>query len=386
MLRLPTSSAFLVTFVIATSLVAAPQKKPGQRKPTADEPSATNPTIQVQPIDPSRSLPKFFVGSPIELIYAMFVGGPPRGEFETSAEYEKRRAEFLSVGVYPFVLAEVSIAYDADAGHFAIRVPSKRVRAANGNATSSAFEAAMVLPDDSTAWLREVSAVADEASIATYNVLLLNWRQDETKITVSMARDKARDTKPFLRVLAMVRLGPTAAHWVMTQTIGDYVSKNPIYQLHLAKDASELAGRYELALAGELESIRVYDYRTGEVVAKIVPDAAHESSVSLAATPLLDRPVKMLLALAEYPDVARRARVAGIVIAEVTVALDGSVKSVKILKPLPFGLDNAVAKAIEASSFGPAIRGGFAVDETFQVTYKFDLEAGNGVPAPWPKP
>ena len=73
-------------------------------------------------------------------------------------------------------------------------------------------------------------------------------------------------------------------------------------------------------------------------------------------------------------------------IAEVTVALDGSVRSVKILKPLPFGLDNAVAKAIEASSFEPAMRGGLAVDETFQVTYKFDLEAGNGVPAPSPKP
>lgn len=316
----------------------------------------------------------------------MFVGGPPRDEFETSAEYEKRRAEFLSVGVYPFVLAAVPIVYDADAGHFAIRVPSKQVRAANGKGTSIAFEASAVLPDDSTAWLREVSAVAGEASTATYNVLLLNWRQDATEITVSMARDKARDTKPFLRVLAMVRLGPTAAQWVMTQTIDDYLSKDPVYQLHLAKDASELAGRYELAPAGELESIRVYDYRTGEVVAKIIPDAAHESSVSPEATPLLDRPVKMLLALAEYPEVARRARIAGVVIAEVTVALDGSVRSVKILKPLPFGLDNAVARAIEASSFEPAIRGGLAVDETFPVTYKFDLETGNGVPAPSPKP
>jgi TonB family protein len=317
----------------------------------------------------------------------MFVGGPPRDEFETSAEYEKRRAEFLSVGAYPFVLAEVSFAYDADSGHFVIRVPSKRVRAANANAPFTAFEAASVLPDDSTAWLREVSAVAGESSTSTYNVLLLNWQQDATDIIVPMPRDKARDTKPILRVLAMVSLGPTAAQWVMTQTIDDYLLKNPIDQLHQAHDASELAGRYELTLAGELESIRVYEYRTGEVVARIVPDAARAASApSLEATASPDTPVKMTLALAEYPEVARRARIAGVVIAEVTVALDGSVKSVKILKPLPFGVDNSVAKAIEASSFEPAMRGGLAVEDTIQITYKFDLQVENGVPAPSPKP
>lgn len=142
-----------------------------------------------------------------------------------------------------------------------------------------------------------------------------------------------------------------------------------------------------MTLAGELESIRVYDYRTGQVVAKILPEPVRTTSpppVETAAS--TDTPVKMTLALAEYPEVARRARISGIVVAEVTVAVDGSVKIVKVIKPLPFGLDTAVAKAIEASSFEPAIRRGLAVEDTVQVTYKFDAQVGNGVPVLPPKP
>lgn len=241
--RLLGSFVFAFTIVIAASVVAAPQKKSGPRKAVANKPSVTNPTIQVQPIDPNRPLPKFFVGSPVELICAMFVGGPPRDEFETSAEYEKHRAEFFSVGVYPFVLADVALAYDADSSHFVIRLASKRVRDANADATFVAFEAASVFPNNDTAWLREVSAVANEAPTATYNLLLLNWRQDTTEIIVPMPRDNARDTKQFLRVLAMVSLGSTAAQWVMTQTVEDYLLKSLAYRLHPAQDASQLAGR-----------------------------------------------------------------------------------------------------------------------------------------------
>src|SRR5688572_32291199 len=58
----------------------------------------------------------------------------------------------------------------------------KRARAEN--ATFTAFEVASVLPDDSAAWLREVTAVADEASTAAYNVVLLNWREEIVEITV----------------------------------------------------------------------------------------------------------------------------------------------------------------------------------------------------------
>ncbi len=377
------ASSLMLALVVANAVDAESQKKSRQQKAVANEPSLTNPTIQVQPIDPSRPLPRFFVGSPIELIYSMFVGGPPRDEFETSGEYEKRRAELLSIGVYPFVLAEVSLAYDADSSHFVIRVPTKRARAENASATFTTFEVASVVPGDSTAWLRDVSAVSGEASTSTYNVVLLNWREDAPEITVPMPREKARDAKPFLRVLAMVRLDATAAQWVMTQTLEDRLLKSPVYQLHLAQYASELAGRYEMALAGTLESVRVYDYRTGEVVAKLVP-AGEPPLRETAALP--ETPVKATLAAAEYPEVARRARISGMVIAEATVAKDGSVKNVRILKPLPFGLDEAVAKAIAASSFASAVRGGSAVEETIQLRYQFDLQVGSGVPVPLSNP
>src|SRR4029079_7976981 len=42
-----------------------------------------------------------------------------------------------------------------------------------------------------------------------------------------------------------------------------------------------------------------------------------------------------------YPEVARQARVAGIVIVECIIDKNGNVRDVKVLKPLPFGLDQA---------------------------------------------
>lgn len=55
----------------------------------------------------------------------------------------------------------------------------------------------------------------------------------------------------------------------------------------------------------------------------------------------------------EYPVVAIKARVSGIVRAQVIVGRDGTVTSVTITKPLPFGLDEAVRTALWQWTFHP---------------------------------
>lgn len=67
---------------------------------------------------------------------------------------------------------------------------------------------------------------------------------------------------------------------------------------------------------------------------------------------LLDRAV--LRVMPEYPPVAMKARITGVVVVEVVVDVEGNVESAKILKPIPFGIDRAVEKAITQWKFAPA--------------------------------
>jgi TonB family protein len=57
--------------------------------------------------------------------------------------------------------------------------------------------------------------------------------------------------------------------------------------------------------------------------------------------------------LPEYPEVAKKARIAGTVIIEVSVGASGQVIDTRILKPLPFGLDTAAESAARKWLFMP---------------------------------
>ncbi len=55
----------------------------------------------------------------------------------------------------------------------------------------------------------------------------------------------------------------------------------------------------------------------------------------------------------EYPEVAMKARISGLVGVKVVVGADGKVETATIVKPLPFGLDQAVHDAIVKWEFAP---------------------------------
>jgi TonB family protein len=80
---------------------------------------------------------------------------------------------------------------------------------------------------------------------------------------------------------------------------------------------------------------------------------------------LLTRAVKQVQP--EYPDVASKARVSGLVRVRIVVGADGKVKSSTITKPLPFGLDQAVQTAIPQWEFEP----GEAM--TGEITFRFEI-------------
>lgn len=70
----------------------------------------------------------------------------------------------------------------------------------------------------------------------------------------------------------------------------------------------------------------------------------------------------------EYPEVATKARITGLVTARVVAGRDGRVESVTIVKPLPFGMDQAVKTAI--------LQWQFSLNEwpaTGVITFRFEI-------------
>lgn len=75
-----------------------------------------------------------------------------------------------------------------------------------------------------------------------------------------------------------------------------------------------------------------------------------------------------------YPEDARAARVAGIVILEVVIDRNGNVKNPRVLKPLPFGLDQSAVDAVRQWKFLPGTVNGEPVDVIFNLTINFMLD------------
>jgi TonB family protein len=81
------------------------------------------------------------------------------------------------------------------------------------------------------------------------------------------------------------------------------------------------------------------------------PDVVTAEAVDGRSQALLDRAVVRVLP--EYPEIAAKARVSGVVIVQIAVGDDGTVEEAEIVKPLPFGLDKAVRDAILKWKFAP---------------------------------
>jgi TonB family protein len=83
-----------------------------------------------------------------------------------------------------------------------------------------------------------------------------------------------------------------------------------------------------------------------------------------------------------YTEEARKERISGIVIVEVVIDRNGVVQKAYVLKPLPFGLDQAAIDAVKQWRFRPGTLEGVPVDVIFNLTINFKLDT----PPPPPPP
>ena len=87
----------------------------------------------------------------------------------------------------------------------------------------------------------------------------------------------------------------------------------------------------------------------------------------------IQEPEKIVHVNPEYPELARRARVEGIVILEAIIDRQGNVKDITMLRPLGLGLDVAAQEAVLQWKYTPTYYNGRPVEVVLTVTVQFQL-------------
>ncbi len=75
-----------------------------------------------------------------------------------------------------------------------------------------------------------------------------------------------------------------------------------------------------------------------------------------------------------YPEVARKARIEGVVVLECVIGKDGSVRDIKSLRGLPLGLTESAIAAVETWTFDPSTLNGRPVEVLYILTVRFRLQ------------
>jgi periplasmic protein TonB len=86
----------------------------------------------------------------------------------------------------------------------------------------------------------------------------------------------------------------------------------------------------------------------------------------------ISEPKKLRHVAPEYPDLARQARIQGMVIVEAMIGADGRVGDVSILRSLPM-LDEAAVAAVKQWVYAPTLLNGIPVPVIMTITVRFSL-------------
>lgn len=85
-------------------------------------------------------------------------------------------------------------------------------------------------------------------------------------------------------------------------------------------------------------------------------------------------PIKVESPPPQYTEIARKARIQGVVIVEAIIDKEGNVTNVKVLKGLPMGLDQAAVDAVKNWKFQPATLNSKPVAVIYNLTVNFTLQ------------
>ena len=102
-------------------------------------------------------------------------------------------------------------------------------------------------------------------------------------------------------------------------------------------------------------------------------DQAGAGNDRLATSSVDARPVPLNYPAPHYTDNARLNQIIGTVVVRVSFKIDGTIKVVDVVNPLPGGLTKAAIRAVEQMKFKPALKDGRAVEFEGKFTVSFQL-------------
>jgi periplasmic protein TonB len=103
------------------------------------------------------------------------------------------------------------------------------------------------------------------------------------------------------------------------------------------------------------------------------PPAPQEAPIRVGFGQMKE-PKKLVDTKPIYPETARLARLQGVVILEIIVDKQGSVRSWKVLRPLSLGLTEAAIEAVKRWKYEPPMYNGRPVEVLITVTMRFSLQ------------
>lgn len=122
----------------------------------------------------------------------------------------------------------------------------------------------------------------------------------------------------------------------------------------------------------------IFTRRLGSFVAAatmfaVSAQASSETCYQIHPDSEIEPPVATQTVEPEYPALARKARLQGVVILQTTVRSDGTVGRVEVLKGLPMGLSEQAIAAVRQRRFEPATRNGEPICVHLNQTVEFQL-------------
>ncbi|MGC8915730.1 MAG: energy transducer TonB [Thermoanaerobaculum sp.] len=110
------------------------------------------------------------------------------------------------------------------------------------------------------------------------------------------------------------------------------------------------------------------------VFGEIGPPPAPEDEGPIRVGGQIQMPRKIKDVQPVYTEVARRARIEGVVILEIIIDKQGNVKDVKVLRALPMGLTEAAVEAVKQWKYEPSKLNGKPIEIQGTVTVTFRLQ------------